>query len=111
VALYKCFSREVIVLRIRYERLRRGFGQVDLAFHARMQPADISRIETGRLKPYPSQLARLSSVLGVKPDALLLEVLKPPRHGRQVDGAAEIEPLVKKRGAKSSRTSTGGAAA
>jgi ribosome-binding protein aMBF1 (putative translation factor) len=32
--------------------------------------ADVSRIETGRLTPYPSQAQKLGRVLGLKPEEL-----------------------------------------
>jgi transcriptional regulator with XRE-family HTH domain len=53
------------MLRLKAERLRRGWTQVDLSYHARVSPAEISRIETGRLRPYPSQVERIAHVLGV----------------------------------------------
>jgi transcriptional regulator with XRE-family HTH domain len=59
------------MLRLKEERLRRGWTQQDLAYHARMAAADISRIESRRLKPYPSQLARLSRVLDISPEELM----------------------------------------
>jgi len=39
-----------------------------------MSVADISRIESGRLRPYPSQLEKLAAVLEVNRDELLDEV-------------------------------------
>jgi hypothetical protein len=36
------------MLRIKAERLKRGWRQEDLGFYARMAGADVSRIETGR---------------------------------------------------------------
>ena len=60
--------------RIKAERLRRGWTQTDLGYHSRTSPADISRIETGRLKPYPGQLERLGRVLGVPAGDLLAPV-------------------------------------
>jgi transcriptional regulator with XRE-family HTH domain len=62
------------MLRIKVERLRRGWRQEDLAFYARMAAADVSRIETGRLKPYPTQLVRLAKALDLGPEELLTEV-------------------------------------
>jgi len=54
-----------------YERLRLGWNQTALAYHARMSVGDISRIESGRLRPYPSQLEKLGAALTVQADALL----------------------------------------
>jgi transcriptional regulator with XRE-family HTH domain len=62
------------VLRLKYERLLRGWNQVALAFHAQMSIGDVSKIENGRLLPYPKQLAKLANVLGVDGAALLQEV-------------------------------------
>jgi len=62
------------VLRIKYERLRRGWNQIALAYNAAMSVGDISRIESGRLRPYPSQVEKLATLLGVHSDELLQEV-------------------------------------
>ena len=59
------------MLRLKSERLRRGWTQTDLGFHSRMTTAEISRIETGRLRPYPGQVERLSRALGLRPSELL----------------------------------------
>ncbi len=55
---------------IREERQRRGWTQIDLAYHSRVNPAEISRIESGRLKPSHGQLQRLARALGVHADEL-----------------------------------------
>lgn len=60
--------------RIRAERLRRGWSQQTLAFHAAVTVADLSRIETGRLRSYNGQAQRLAQVLDVSPAELLSEV-------------------------------------
>ena len=62
------------MLRLKAERLRRGWTQTDLGYHARITPAETSRIETGRLRPYPNQAERLASVLDLAPADLLMEV-------------------------------------
>jgi transcriptional regulator with XRE-family HTH domain len=63
------------MLRIHAERLRRGWTQTALAYHAgKLSPADISRIENGWLRPYPRQLNALSEALNVPADQLLDEV-------------------------------------
>ena len=59
------------MLRVKYERLSRGWNQTALAYHVCMSVGDISRIESGRLRPYPSQLEKLSRVFGVDGAALL----------------------------------------
>ena len=62
------------MLRLKAERLRRGWSQTALAFHAGMSVADISRIETRRMWPYDSQLLKLATALGVETEALLGDV-------------------------------------
>jgi transcriptional regulator with XRE-family HTH domain len=63
------------MLKVKAERLRRNWTQTDLGYHARITPAEISRIETGRLRPYPGQLERLAKVLNVETTDLLLDVV------------------------------------
>lgn len=60
--------------RIKAERLKRNWRQTDLACFARMSTSDISRIESGRMIPYPTHAERLAKVLGIRPDELLEEV-------------------------------------
>ena len=64
------------MIRLKAERLRRGWTQIDLAYHARVQPAEISRFETGNARPYPRQAQRLAATLGLDPGELLQEVSK-----------------------------------
>ena len=59
------------MIRMKVERLRRGWSQQDLGYHARVQATDISRIERGRLIPYDSQADRLAKALGITPAQLL----------------------------------------
>jgi len=47
------------------ERETRGWTRGELARRAKMTPADVGRIESGRLKPYDSQLRKLARALGV----------------------------------------------
>jgi transcriptional regulator with XRE-family HTH domain len=72
------------MLKMKAERLKRGWRQEDLAFYTRMAAADISRIETGRLRPYPSQVARLEQVLGIPAEELLTIMEPMPSQGSQV---------------------------
>lgn len=58
-------------LRIRTERLRRKWTQTELAARSGLSTSDVSRIETGRLRPYPRQLARLARALRLAPERLL----------------------------------------
>lgn len=52
--------------RVRAARQQRGWTQVDLAHYARLSAADISRLENGRLIPYPVQAQRIARALGLK---------------------------------------------
>ena len=62
------------MLKVKAERLRKNWNQTALAFYAGMSVGDISRIESGRMKPYPLQLEKLSNVLQVPPDELLKDL-------------------------------------
>lgn len=55
---------------IREERQKRGWTQVDLSYHSRVPAAEISKIETGRLKPSSGQIEKLARALGVKANEL-----------------------------------------
>ena len=46
-------------------RLARGWSKNQLAQKARITPADVGRIESGRLIPYEPQLRKLARALGV----------------------------------------------
>jgi transcriptional regulator with XRE-family HTH domain len=59
------------LLRIKAERILRGWTQLELAFRARVPVSELSRIETGRSKPYPSHAARLAETLGLKESELV----------------------------------------
>jgi len=60
--------------RLKYERIKRQLTQQELAVNVGMCYADISRIETGRMKPYPGHLKRLSQYFDIPEDQLLEEV-------------------------------------
>ncbi|NOT26097.1 MAG: helix-turn-helix transcriptional regulator [Acidobacteria bacterium] len=59
------------MIRLKAERLRRGWTQIDLAYHSRVHPAEISRFETRIARPYPGQARRLAAVLCLEPSQLL----------------------------------------
>ena len=66
-----------MAIRLRHERLKRGWSQTQLAARAGLHAQQVSGIETGMLRPYPAQLARLARVLNVpkeEADSLLDEV-------------------------------------
>lgn len=59
------------MLKIKARRLQRGWNQQTLAQRAKMQAADVSRIENSRLIPYAGQAKKLARALGLQPDELL----------------------------------------
>lgn len=63
--------------RLKFERLNRKWTQFDLAYHSRVQPSEISKIETGRLTPTRASQDRLGRALGIDPAQLLDEVNEP----------------------------------
>lgn len=71
------------MLKVKAERLRNGWNQVTLAFYSGISVADISRIECGRLRPYPSQLEKLAGVLGIEAGALIEPVSDEPTQGQR----------------------------
>jgi transcriptional regulator with XRE-family HTH domain len=62
------------VLRLKAERLSRGWTQLELAFRAGVPTSELSRIESGRATPYPKHARRLSETLGIPVEKLLEEV-------------------------------------
>ena len=54
-----------MISKMKIERIRRGWSQQALAEIAQVATGDVSRIETGRMVPYPEQRRRLSKVLGL----------------------------------------------
>jgi transcriptional regulator with XRE-family HTH domain len=65
------------MLRLTKERVSRGWSRGELARLARMTPADVGKIESGRLRPYPSQLTKLAGALGVEDPASLMSAAAP----------------------------------
>jgi transcriptional regulator with XRE-family HTH domain len=68
--------KEVRMNALKRRRLLLGWSQSELARQAALNSATVCQIEAGRLKPYPSQLAKLARALGVpeNPDSLLHDV-------------------------------------
>jgi ribosome-binding protein aMBF1 (putative translation factor) len=58
---------------MRQERLRRGWSLQTLGYRAKMQGAEISKIERRLVVPYPRQCKRLARVLGLTVAELLEE--------------------------------------
>ena len=56
------------MLKITLRREGKGWTKARLARRAEMGPGDVSKIENGRLRPYPGQLRRLARALGVPPE-------------------------------------------
>ncbi len=56
--------------RLREIRKRLGLNQFDVARRSKIHPATISKIETGRYRPYPVELQRLARALRVDPKDL-----------------------------------------
>ena len=52
-------------MRISQERKRRGWSRAELARRAGMNGGTVGLIESGRFKPYPGQLRKLASALGL----------------------------------------------
>ena len=57
--------------KLKAARTARRLTQVDLAFHSRVAPADISKFENGMARPYPAQAQRIAEVLGLAVTELL----------------------------------------
>jgi ribosome-binding protein aMBF1 (putative translation factor) len=68
--------------RLTKERELKGWSRSELARRARMTPADVGKIEAGRLAPYDSQLRKLARALGIPGSAArLLEEVSGDHHG------------------------------
>jgi transcriptional regulator with XRE-family HTH domain len=50
--------------------LKKGFSQQVLGVRAKVGAGDVSKIENGRMLPYPGQAKRLARVLGLQPEEL-----------------------------------------
>lgn len=64
-------ARGFFVLRLKFERLQRGWSQDTLGVLARLSHSTISLIENGRYIPTPRELERLAAHLAVAPASLL----------------------------------------
>lgn len=84
------------MLRIRSERLRRGWSQTVLAYRAKLSTSDISKIENSIQRPYPRQTLALAKALRIAPESLLDEVaVATPVHlaEREAERLAPAVPL------------------
>jgi transcriptional regulator with XRE-family HTH domain len=62
------------VTRLKYMRLMKEWSLDKLGQEAGLGGSDLSKIERGRLVPYPPQLERLSKALGIPAERLMEEV-------------------------------------
>jgi transcriptional regulator with XRE-family HTH domain len=71
------------MLRLTELRLRRGWPKAELARRAKLDQANLSRIEAGRATPYPVELRRLATALGFATEdpARLLDEVSDPHFG------------------------------
>ena len=57
-------------MRLSEERVLRGWSRAELARRAGINASTVGLIESGRLRPYPSQLVKLAIALGIpEPEA------------------------------------------
>jgi transcriptional regulator with XRE-family HTH domain len=59
------------ISKLKRERIRRGWSQQTLGFHAGVGASEISRFEHGRAIPYRGQAERLAKVLELRTEELL----------------------------------------
>lgn len=52
-----------MMLRMKRERLLKGYSGAELARRAQMNPSSVSQIENKKLSPYPSQVEKLVKAL------------------------------------------------
>jgi ribosome-binding protein aMBF1 (putative translation factor) len=62
------------MLRLTAEREQRGWTKFELGSRAKIHPAEIGRMESGRIKPYDVWMKRLERVLGVSGQELFKEI-------------------------------------
>ena len=70
--------------RLKYARLMKEWSLDKLGQEAGLGGSDLSKIERGRLVPYPPQLARLSKALGIPAERLMEEVAYEEHETAQV---------------------------
>ena len=62
------------MLRLKKERLRRGWSQAELGRRLRMHPSTLSHLEQGHLKPWPRYRRALERQFGMSAEELFREV-------------------------------------
>ncbi|MEH7548781.1 MULTISPECIES: helix-turn-helix domain-containing protein [Bacillaceae] len=68
------------MLRITFEREKIGMSKAELSRQAGLDQSLISKIESGRIKPYPSEIKKISQVLGLPAEQLLKDVISEEKH-------------------------------
>lgn len=72
------------------ERQRHGWSKAELARRARLDQGLVSKIESGRVRPYPGELRRLARALGVmrgNAEWLLGDKAQRPGHDPGTEGS------------------------
>lgn len=72
------------------ERQRHGWSKAELARRAHLDQGLVSKIESGRVRPYPSELRRLARALRIgrtDTEWLLADHTERPGHGQRDDAA------------------------
>jgi len=64
-------AASMIGRRIAEARAKAGASRLDLAYHARVDPTNLGRYETGKALPNLATLVRLAETLGVDPGSLI----------------------------------------
>ncbi len=54
-----------IALKVKFERMKKGLSQEELAFEAGISKTSIWKIETGKVSPTVETLAKIADALGI----------------------------------------------
>ena len=54
-----------IAIKVKFERMKRGFSQEELAFEAGISKTSIWKIETGKVSPTVETLAKIAKALDI----------------------------------------------
>jgi len=68
-------------VRLRQVRLRKALTQQQLAQKAGINRVTVARLEAGKDQPFPTTVRKLADALGVEPEALAADSLRPGPHG------------------------------
>jgi len=85
------------MIRLTRERVSNGWSRAELARRAGLHPSTVGAIESGRLRPYTAQLAKIALALGW-PEARAASLLtgesagqERPTRERSVDGVGSVD--------------------